>query len=174
MNLFFLDIDPKKCAEYHCDKHVVKMILEITQMLYTAHHLLNSKNLPVDHYKKISTHNHPTAIWIRSSNENYSYAGEIAMELSKEYTFRYNKVHSCDKHLLFLINNIPENIPITGITVPPMCMPEDSKLPINGIESVIKSYRRYYIIHKRYFAKWTYRPIPKWFKVINIYLINNI
>jgi hypothetical protein len=45
MNLFFLDTDPKKCAEYHCDKHVVKMLLELVQLLYTAHHLLNSDNL---------------------------------------------------------------------------------------------------------------------------------
>ena len=28
MNIFILDEDPKKAAEYHCDKHVVKMILE--------------------------------------------------------------------------------------------------------------------------------------------------
>jgi glucose-6-phosphate 1-dehydrogenase len=28
MNIFVLDINTKKCAEYHNDKHVVKMILE--------------------------------------------------------------------------------------------------------------------------------------------------
>jgi len=28
MNIFVLDYNPKKAAEYHCDKHVVKMILE--------------------------------------------------------------------------------------------------------------------------------------------------
>jgi hypothetical protein len=28
MNIFVLDTDPKKCAVYHNDKHVVKMILE--------------------------------------------------------------------------------------------------------------------------------------------------
>lgn len=28
MNIFVLDNDPRKCAEYHNDKHVVKMILE--------------------------------------------------------------------------------------------------------------------------------------------------
>jgi hypothetical protein len=28
MNIFFLDLDPTKSAEYHVDKHVVKMILE--------------------------------------------------------------------------------------------------------------------------------------------------
>ena len=37
MNIFYLDKDPKKAAEYSCDKHVVKMILESAQMLCTAH-----------------------------------------------------------------------------------------------------------------------------------------
>ena len=37
MNLFVLSINPRKAAEYHLDKHVVKMILEACQLLYTAH-----------------------------------------------------------------------------------------------------------------------------------------
>lgn len=31
MNIFILDNDIQKCVEYHCDKHVVKMILEYCQ-----------------------------------------------------------------------------------------------------------------------------------------------
>lgn len=37
MNIFFLDKDPKICAQYHCDKHVVKMIVELAQLLSTVH-----------------------------------------------------------------------------------------------------------------------------------------
>jgi len=37
MNLFVLSINPRKAAEFHLDKHVVKMILEACQLLYTAH-----------------------------------------------------------------------------------------------------------------------------------------
>jgi hypothetical protein len=32
MNIFYLDEDPKICAQYHCDKHVVKMIIEYAQL----------------------------------------------------------------------------------------------------------------------------------------------
>jgi hypothetical protein len=39
MNIFFLDFDTKKCAKYHCDKHVVKMILETAQLLCGVHHV---------------------------------------------------------------------------------------------------------------------------------------
>lgn len=37
MNIFLLDLDPVKAAQAHGDKHVVKMILEACQLLYTAH-----------------------------------------------------------------------------------------------------------------------------------------
>ena len=38
MNIFYLHHDPLICAKMHCDKHVVKMILEYSMMLSTAHH----------------------------------------------------------------------------------------------------------------------------------------
>ena len=41
MNIFYLDRDPKIAAEMHCDKHVVKMILESAQMMSTAHRVLD-------------------------------------------------------------------------------------------------------------------------------------
>ena len=37
MNIFWLSMDPKQCAQMHCDKHVVKMPLEMVQMLCTTH-----------------------------------------------------------------------------------------------------------------------------------------
>jgi len=39
MNIFFLDEDPTLSAQYHVDKHVVKMILETAQLLCGAHHV---------------------------------------------------------------------------------------------------------------------------------------
>jgi hypothetical protein len=41
MNIFYLDEDPKICAQYHCDKHVVKMIIEYAQLFSTAHRVLD-------------------------------------------------------------------------------------------------------------------------------------
>ena len=37
MNLFILSSNPTEAAQAHADKHVVKMILEACQMLYSAH-----------------------------------------------------------------------------------------------------------------------------------------
>lgn len=41
MNIFVLNQNPFDAARDHCDKHVVKMILEYAQMLSTAHRLLD-------------------------------------------------------------------------------------------------------------------------------------
>ena len=40
MNVFFLDKDPKLASEYHCDKHVVKMLIEYAQLMSTAHRVM--------------------------------------------------------------------------------------------------------------------------------------
>jgi hypothetical protein len=37
MNIFALHPNPRRTARWHADKHVVKMLLESVQMLYTAH-----------------------------------------------------------------------------------------------------------------------------------------
>ena len=41
MNIFYLDRDAKLAAQYHCDKHVVKMIIEYAQLMSTAHRMLD-------------------------------------------------------------------------------------------------------------------------------------
>jgi len=186
MNLFFLHSDPRTCAEYHCDKHVVKMVLELTQMLYTAHYIHSSKILPPDAYKPISNKKHPINIWIALNVNNYTFASTLAKCLSEEYTIRYGKVHSCDKHINWLIINKPsfENEvdysgskkvvvfgqhSIKGLTPFPLSMPEECYFTKNTKEySVIKSYQYYYLIHKRKFARWTVRDIPPWFTYSDI------
>jgi len=176
MNLFFLNVDPKQCAEEHCDKHVVKMVLEIVQMLYTAHHLQGN---PPDFAYLISHVKHPTSIWIRTKYENYLYAVTVAKYLSIEYTYRYHKIHSCQKHIDWLIINFPKfketpYNPITkltynkhfesmGMTPVPLAMPDECKL-----EDPIESYRNYYMMKKIYFARWTSRIIPRWYTNLNI------
>ena len=41
MNIFVLAQDPAAAARYHCDKHIVKMVVEMGQMLSTSHRLLD-------------------------------------------------------------------------------------------------------------------------------------
>ncbi len=179
MNLFFLSYSIEEIAKFHCDKHVVKMLLELVQMLYTAHHCCESV-LPANSYR-IASKNHPMCIWIRTSESNYRFGTQLAIELSKEYTYRYNKVHSCDSHLDWLSHNVPyigdkqwlikpdtifandSKITNLGLTPVPLCMPPD----VMNTTSVVRSYRNYYITYKKSFTLWKNRPIPHWFVVID-------
>jgi hypothetical protein len=87
MNIFVLSLNPRIAAELHCDKHVVKMILETAQLLYSVHWLINPDVLPDNAYKK--THvNHPCAVWARDNAENYRWLCALGYYLCKEYTFR--------------------------------------------------------------------------------------
>ena len=59
MNIFVLSLCPYLCAIYHCDKHVVKMILETAQMLSVTHWLC-SKSPHENLYKRTKAFaNHP-------------------------------------------------------------------------------------------------------------------
>lgn len=55
MNIFVLDKNPKIAATYHCDKHVVKMIVEYGQILCTSLRLLIKDRLSniEQHYKHL-------------------------------------------------------------------------------------------------------------------------
>lgn len=45
MNIFALHNKPRKAARWHADKHVVKMLLESIQMLYTTHWVITYPSL---------------------------------------------------------------------------------------------------------------------------------
>lgn len=59
MNIFYLDEDVTLCAQYHCDKHVIKMILESAQILCTVLHQNNLSapyRAPVKAYRNYYIH----------------------------------------------------------------------------------------------------------------------
>ena len=152
MNIFVLDTDPKTCAVYHNDKHVVKMILETAQLLCGVHWVLGSE-APY----KLSHKNHPCAIWSRESLSNYLYLCDLGLELCKEYTYRYGKRHKSQDIIEWCLVNKP-NINDIGFTTPPKAMPDEYK-----VTDVIESYRNYYRGAKIDFAKWKNRETPNWF-----------
>ena len=153
MNIFLLDENPQINAQYHCDKHVVKMILETAQLLCSANHLCGDGDPPY----KLAHKNHPCSIWVRKSLTNYLYLCELGLELSKEYTYRYNKHHKSTDVIQWCLNNLP-NIPDIGFTPPALAMPDQYK-----VDDFVQSYRNYYIGEKKGFAAWKNREIPYWF-----------
>ena len=183
MNIFCLDASPKKAAQYHVDKHVVKMVLESVQLLCTAHRILDGEffvgktktgrnikrwKLP-DHLDQVlytATHiNHPSAVWCRERDSQYMWLAELTRELCREYTYRYGKFHKCQTDGLvdWLLNNRPKNISREGtFTLPSVAMPDYCKAP----GDVVTSYRRYYVNEKQRMHSWAgkinSRPTPEW------------
>jgi hypothetical protein len=159
MNIFFLDNDPKKCAEYHNNKHVVKMILETAQLLCGVHHIVDSQ-LEIPY--KLSHKNHSCSIWARECVENYVWLCDLGIELCKEYTHRYGKKHKSQQIIEWCMINIP-NIQSNGnITNPALAMPDERK--IKSRNSAVDSYREYYIKDKSHIAAWSKRSKPFWYK----------
>jgi hypothetical protein len=156
MNIFLLDENPQINAQYHCNKHVVKMLLETAQILCSANHICGDSEPPY----KLAHKNHPCTIWCRTSLTNYLYLCELGLELSKEYTFRYGKHHKSTDVIQWCLNNLP-NIPDIGFTPPALAMPDQYK-----VDDFVQSYRNYYIGEKKGFATWKNREIPYWFKDI--------
>jgi hypothetical protein len=176
VNIFYLNKDPKICAQEHCDKHVVKMIIEYAQLLSTAHRVCdgdmyygktaNGRNikrwrLPDGREQvlyKASHINHPSAIWARKTNNNYNWLYCLFVELCEEYTYRYGKVHETDRKLRNALSVPPRNIEVGYLTQMPQAMPEHCKMP-----NPIDAYKNYYIKEKVDFAKWTKRNDPRWY-----------
>lgn len=162
MNIFFLSIIPKICAQMHVDKHVVKMILETTQLLCSAHYMFPTDFKPC---YKLTHKNHPSAIWVRTSKPNYEWLCMLGKELCIEYTYRYGKVHKCEPYLYDLSNNIP-NLPDIGFSTPLQAMPNEYK-----DNDAIEAYRSYYFFHKMHIHSWkgkkNGRPTPEW--IINMH-----
>ena len=145
MNIFVLDRNPKICAQYHCDKHVVKMILETAQMMCTV---LNEVGYETP-YK--STHSkHPCTLWLKESRNNYLWTRRLASWLNREYKLRYNKT---DNHkswdVIAKLPSLPKELPLTCMTEFPQAMPDQYKNPNDHVDA----YRKYMIAEKHY-AKW--------------------
>jgi hypothetical protein len=178
MNIFVLDTNPKKCAEYHCDKHLVKMITEHNQILgsiaYTARGVNRKKDITSDfiegfvgfprsregrpHPYGIGFQNHPCTTWARECQENYAWLCELTLEMCKEYTKRYGRKHAGEAICQWYYKNAPF-LPVYGKMTPfAQAMPDSCKN-----ENAVVAYRNYYIKHKARFAKWAHSPKPNWF-----------
>lgn len=151
MNIFVLDKNPKRCAQYHNDKHVVKMLLEHTQMMCTV---LNEQGFQTP-YK--STHIHqPCTVWLRQSKQNWEWLKAMTSALNDEYKRRY--FHIYDHKSFRILKELPEpNLPDIGLTPFAQAMPEHYR-----DTNPVKAYRSYYMGDKRSINQWK-TTTPSWY-----------
>ncbi len=154
MNIFVLDTDINKCAQYHNDKHCVKMILEYAQMLSTTVRLSG-----IDAGYKESYVNHPCTKWCRESLSNWRWLRKLAEKLHDEWRYRYNHSEFKEHKSWSIIKSLPEpNIPDIGLTPFAQAMPIDYQNPNDAVDA----YRTYYVCDKAHLANWRKRGQPEW------------
>lgn len=183
MNIFVLDYNPQVAAEYHCDKHVVKMLLESAQILcavhrkvylqtmkkqYTPYEMEQSliaerliKEIPY----KLTHANHPCTIWAGESKQNYLWLIELAEALNDEYIFRFKYTDTYtkpDNHKSYdVIANLPDiDLPDIGLTRFAEAMPDYCKVT----DCTVMNYREYYRKEKAHILKYTNAQTPYWIK----------
>lgn len=172
MNIFILNENPELAARDYCNKHLPKMCVEMLQMLGSAviRHGATPDMMPLTKKQtplKGGYHSHPCTIFTGETKDNYNWVVRHALELCKEYTDKYNKIHFCEagiRHLSNMVKLIPEG----DLTHFALAMPDEYR-PIGcdyglvyhayGAEAV-DAYRRYY--HSKEFARWDDRNIPNW------------
>jgi hypothetical protein len=102
-------------------------------------------------------------MWVRSSRENYLFTVQLGMALALEFHNRYNHIHACTKHILWLHTNVPKEFTLvesskayysklgypTHLTRIPECMPEQYHA-----ENIVDAYTSFYRGEKLRFARW--------------------
>ena len=187
MNIFYISNNPVEAAEWMVDRHVVKMILESAQLLSTAHRLLDGREIQLevqveqedgkiktrkkkwwllnDSREQIiysATHiNHPSAVWARSSVENYNWLVDHFFALMQEYNYRYEKTHKCYGEISATLASPPKNLQEYDMTTMPSCMALEYIVGSDPIEN----YRNYYKMGKTHLHKWKKRNPPEWIYV---------
>lgn len=183
MNIFYLDPNPKTCAEMHCDQHIKKMPIEYAQLLSTAHRMIDGREMIVrnasgrrqkiwvlddwreDVLYKTSHYNHPSNIWARQSLCNYEWLYRLFRWSCEEYRFRRIKADgsaiATELKLLDALCDPPRNIPNRPFTEPTPAMNQFPECVVEG--DSLASYKRFYIADKSRFATWSRRPVPEWF-----------
>ena len=169
MNIFVLDKDPIKAAQYCIDRHVIKMPLESAQMManaFTSKQLINApKKQNGEDYKGGWLH-HPCTKWVLESYDNFEWLLIHSLALCDEKTIRYpSRPRLYIENFLLWIGKQTISLPTKGLTKFALAMPEACK-----VDDEIQSYRNYYIKHKKFdvsgkvMNKWTNRGCPWWYK----------
>ena len=149
MNIFVLSGNLAKNAEYHTDRHLVKMITEQTQLLCSAYYYTDF--IPNGIYK-LYNGNHPASKWARASLQNWLWLKQSTLALCDEYEYRFEKTHASKQLVLRLPNPHLPNITRTPFA---QVMPEEYRA-----NNAISAYHNFYLARKNHLFVWTKRPIP--------------
>lgn len=155
MNIFMTSECPIESAYEHCRVHRNKMCTELSQILCTAHRILDGDTYAdANGFYKATHKNHPSCIFVRSCPEAYEWAYLHLMTLHQYYEEDRDKEHA-SKRLLDALATVPTNIGDKPFK-PVIAAPEPFKVYALKV-GVPKAYQEYL---KEKFAEWQSRERP--------------
>lgn len=177
VNIFVTDRNPVVAARDTCDNYVVKIPVEVAQLLSAVHWRTGYNGLvasgdpiifdadsnvmsAVGPYKNSSNiqSTSETYRWLSMSTGNYMYAVRYGLEIIYEFKKRYGKTHKTEGVLMWLLSNVPDipNGPPTQNVG--LAMPEKYK----DRDNPTLSYKRYILFEKSSIVSWKRSVTPEW------------
>lgn len=152
MNIYVLDRDIERCAQAHCDRHVIESIEHGTQMLCTA---LNRKGMTTP-YPSANV-DHPCALWLQGSFDNFLWLKDLVFFLNDEYRYRFERDddHAAIEALRAISGH---RYGRHGQTPFVQAIPQRYRVPGDPVAA----YRRFYLAETVPTAHWTRREPPAW------------
>lgn len=195
MNIFLLSYERnpykhfKEQAAYHCDKHVIKMIAESTQLIITGMTVKReagafSDSLS-DHYKLPSMQpaalpckplgsghaKHPCCLWASASIKHVHYLVRLAIALCNEKKKRWPIkadheyevwLHAINQDLFALGFCDYDPLPLDFAVAVKDAELRSTALPHHEAVAI---YRSYYVTDKASFATWRKVMTPIWYQM---------
>lgn len=154
MNIFRLDPDPEKAAQYHKNDHVLSAIHESAFMLSSAYR----RHGPDPDFLFGETHtNHPVTLWAGDGRENFTWLYDYATAAFEEKKHRWGGSHGSYTGCIAHIPREPDCIPEGSTTQPIVGSPADY-----DIDGVVRAYRRHYIESVDPTDEYLNREPPAW------------
>jgi len=197
VNIFYLDSDPAAAARAHCDRHVVKMILETAQLLSTAWHVVAPHAIETD--VDSTDPAFPRSDVARARAANLPFDTKYYLAGNQRIYACTHREHPCAIWVrsgreqydwawrlgMHLLDEYTHRYRKDHATTPILRTLEfpPPKLPVNGPKGPalampdefkrrgdpVASYRAYYRDGKRHLLKYTRRAPPSWLRDVAEY-----
>lgn len=173
MNVFVLDTDPYKAAEYHCDVHINKMLLETAQLLSSVIHAVDPGGIRSEYDDSVGrlrpwwmgANIYGPAmdkgcadvwfLWAKASRGNMEWLLSLADGLNTQMELRWRHPgyapHSVCLHIRRNLGSLWLKDWPTSMTPFPLRLPPKI---VNLELDPVTSYRLHYASDKRNIAEW--------------------
>jgi len=112
-------------------------------LLSTCHQVYSNSEKPLEGFYKKTHMNHPSAVWVRESQDHYLWVYNCMLSLGDIYKEKTGKTHLTITKMKEILAKPPVNLKNKGFKQPPQCMPKEFYN-----KDSIKAYNSYYDFKK--------------------------